>query len=148
MSLPLAIICDIDGTIALSTSGRSPFDWHRVGEDTLNEPVASLLEMIEVAREAPHLGQDLKLIMLSGRDKVCEPETIEWLIDNNIGYDELYMRSKGDFRPDQIVKRELFDRYIKDKYEVMFVLDDRNKVVKMWREDLGLTCLQVAQGDF
>ena len=29
----------------------------------------------------------------------------------------------------------------------MRVLDDRNQVVKMWREN-GLTCLQVAEGDF
>lgn len=31
--------------------------------------------------------------------------------------------------------------------EILCVLDDRNKVVKMWRE-LGLTCLQMAEGDF
>jgi hypothetical protein len=28
------------------------------------------------------------------------------------------------------------------------VLDDRNQVVDMWRNDLGLTCLQVDWGDF
>ena len=31
--------------------------------------------------------------------------------------------------------------------EILFVLDDRSQVVKMWRE-LGLTCLQVADGNF
>jgi hypothetical protein len=30
---------------------------------------------------------------------------------------------------------------------VVLCLDDRNSVVKLWR-DLGLTCLQVAEGDF
>lgn len=50
-------------------------------------------------------------------------------------------------RKDVVIKRELFDRYIRDNYQVLFVLDDRNQVVDMWRE-LGLKCLQVAPGDF
>ena len=31
--------------------------------------------------------------------------------------------------------------------DVFLVVDDRQKVVNMWR-DLGLTCVQVAPGDF
>jgi len=57
------------------------------------------------------------------------------------------MRPTGDNRKDAIVKREIFDREIRDRYRILFVLDDRNQVVDMWRE-LGLTCLQVAPGDF
>ena len=38
-------------------------------------------------------------------------------------------------------------RFILDKYNVAFVLDDRDQVVRVWR-DLGLTCLQVDYGDF
>jgi adenylate cyclase class IV len=57
------------------------------------------------------------------------------------------MRKTGDNRPDNIVKKEIFDSNIKNNYYIEFVLDDRNKVVKMWRE-LGLTCLQVADGNF
>ena len=33
------------------------------------------------------------------------------------------------------------------KYSASIVLDDRKQVVDMWRS-LGLTCLQVADGDF
>lgn len=57
------------------------------------------------------------------------------------------MRPEGDKRKDSIVKAELFDKHIKDNYAVDFVLDDRNQVVKMWR-DMGLKCLQVAPGEF
>lgn len=64
-----------------------------------------------------------------------------------MAYDWLYMRPEGDVRKDTEIKREIFDNYIRDKYRVLFVLDDRNSVVKMWR-DLGLKCLQVAEGDF
>jgi len=57
------------------------------------------------------------------------------------------MRKTGDSRKDSIVKREIFEEHIKGKYRIQFVLDDRNQVVEMWRQ-LGLTCLQVAEGDF
>ena len=57
------------------------------------------------------------------------------------------MRKTGDNRKDAIVKREIYETHIKDKYQVDYVLYDRNQVVEMWRS-LGLTCLQVADGDF
>ena len=57
------------------------------------------------------------------------------------------MRKNGYNKKDSIVKKEIFDEYIKDKYYVEFILDDRNQVVDMWRE-MGLTCLQVAEGNF
>jgi hypothetical protein len=58
------------------------------------------------------------------------------------------MRPEGDNRKDSIVKRELFDTHVRNKFYIDFVLDDRDQVVDMWRNDLGLTCLQVDWGDF
>ena len=57
------------------------------------------------------------------------------------------MRKDKDFRPDNEAKKDLYEEYIKDKFEIEFVLDDRDRVVKMWRE-LGLRVLQVEEGDF
>jgi hypothetical protein len=57
------------------------------------------------------------------------------------------MRAAGDSRRDSIVKREIFDDRIRQVWHVKGVLDDRDQVVRMWR-DLGLTCVQVAPGDF
>jgi hypothetical protein len=57
------------------------------------------------------------------------------------------MRKEGDVRKDAIVKGEIYEKNINGKYNVLFVLDDRNQMVEMWR-GLGLTCLQVADGDF
>ena len=45
------------------------------------------------------------------------------------------------------MKEEIYDQYIKDKYNVAAVFDDRDRVVKMWR-DKGLLCCQVYYGDF
>jgi len=136
------IICDIDGTIA-EKGDRSAFDWGRVGND---KPRYEILKILEILYEKISLTERY-IILVSGRDQVCESETRQWLSYHNIPYDMLYMRPKGDNRPDTVIKREIFDNHIRGKYNVLCVLDDRNKVVKMWRE-LGLTCLQVADGDF
>ena len=59
----------------------------------------------------------------------------------------LHMRRAGDARKDSVVKRELFDAHVRDRYNVRRVYDDRNQVVDMWRS-LGLACLAVAEGNF
>ena len=58
------------------------------------------------------------------------------------------MRETQDNRKDSIVKHEIYTTCIKDRWDVLFVLDDRNQVVDMWRNTLNLPCLQVAEGDF
>lgn len=135
---PRAIICDIDGTLAHMVD-RGPFNWDKVDGDVLDETVAGVLS---------RHTDDFTIIMLSGRDAVCRDLTEKWLGDKGVRYDHLYMRTAGDNRKDNIVKRELFDAHIRDNYQVEFVLDDRNQVVDMWRNELGLKVLQVAEGNF
>ena len=50
------------------------------------------------------------------------------------------------FMPDEILKKKMLDTFV-DKNDVLMTVDDRQKVVNMWRAE-GLTCLQVAPGDF
>jgi hypothetical protein len=64
-----------------------------------------------------------------------------------VPYNELLMRPNGDNRADDVVKEELFRARIQPRYSVAGVIDDRNRIVKMWRR-LGLVCFQVAEGDF
>jgi hypothetical protein len=132
-----AIIVDIDGTLA-KMQGRGPFEWSRVGEDRVNEPVKMIVNMYA------NLG---RVFLFSGRDEVCRPETEKWLADNGIRYNRLLMRPQGNNEKDSIIKRRLFDDYAAS-YDIEFVLDDRDQVVEMWRKDLGLTCLQVDYGNF
>lgn len=131
---PTAILCDIDGTLA-HMKDRGPFDWARVGEDDVDLVVADLIKLY------PHV------ILMSGRKSICRPETEKWLEDYGILYDLLFMRQEDDDRQDGIVKWELYEEHIRPNYNIEFVLDDRNHVVKMWREH-GLKCLQVEEGDF
>ena len=140
--LPSAIICDLDGTLAHNTTGRGFYSWSRVGEDEVDTEIR---RMLEIYRNMP---SSTKIIIMSGRDGICQPETTQWLNDNGVDHDMLVMRSAGDQRKDSIIKRELFENHIKDRYNVMFALDDRDQVVDMWRKELGIKCLQVNYGDF
>lgn len=136
-----AVIVDIDGTLAhiVGDDPRSPYDYARVHEDALDDVIYG------VALSAAERGD--KLLIVSGREDDCRDVTEAWLEKHGIVYDELHMRKAGDHRKDSIVKKEIYENEIKPRYNVRFVLDDRNQVVEMWR-DQGLVCLQVAEGDF
>jgi len=140
-NLAPAIICDIDGTVAL-TNGRSHYDYSRVKDDLPNENVRKLVKRLM-------MSEGYYIIYLSGREDSCYDDTVSWLKKYDIWDNEcqLFMRKTGDHRKDCIIKKEIFDAEIKDKYFVEFCLDDRDQVVKLWR-DMGLTCLQVAYGNF
>ena len=134
--LPPCIIVDIDGTLAIKSSGRSPYDWSRVGEDSVNEAMMDILEWC--TGYSNFFGNSTDIVILSGRDESCRKETEEWLTKNGICYQELHMRPEGDFRKDTVIKREMFDKYIAGKYYVKAVFDDRPSVVRMWRS-MGFT---------
>lgn len=136
---PKAILVDIDGTLAHGINvTRKPYEWLKVGTDTVDPVIKDMIWMA---------SDQYKVVLLSGRDSICRQETIKWLRENNITYDELFMRPVDDSRKDSIVKRELFEENIRDRYNVVYVLDDRNQVVEMWRS-MGLKVLQVADGNF
>jgi uncharacterized HAD superfamily protein len=134
-----AIICDIDGTLA-DMGKRKPYDFENVDQDKVKHATA---EAVRVFHNAGY-----RIILFSGREDSSQTKTESWLKRNDIPYHELHMRKTKDFRKDAIIKKELYATYVKDKYEVLLVLDDRDQVVKMWREELGLTCFQVDYGNF
>lgn len=134
-----AILVDLDGTLALM-DGRSPFEWHRVGEDRPNLPVILTVRALAATGVA--------VVYLSGRDGSCRDATEAWLAAHVGVPGPLHMRASGDTRKDAIVKRELFHTHVESQHQVLFVIDDRRQVVEMWRDELGLTCFQVAPGEF
>jgi hypothetical protein len=147
---PDCIIVDIDGTLA-HMNGRSPYDYSKVHTDVIDEVVVDLVRRYrktDIMDENP-----LYVVLVSGRDDTCKEETEKWLRDNHIPYDELFMRDStlvdedGKKLDDTKIKRDIYNEWIKNRYNVRFVLDDRNRVVDMWRS-LGLKVLQVGEGDF
>ena len=132
---PFAAIFDIDGTLAnMDTTSRRPYDWYRVGEDSVHLHTAEVLRGLH--------ARGYKILITSGRDAVCRQETIDWFVLNDIPYDELFMRPENDVRPDVIVKKELFFNHIASNYQVQMVFDDRPVVCRGWRS-MGLEVFQL-----
>lgn len=139
MSPSQAFIFDIDGTLALRVD-RGPFDWRRVGEDVCNSSVVAVVRALELS--------GAKIVYVSGRPENVRLATEQWIRDHIGVVGPLFMRPERDNRSDVEIKREIYLREICPTYEVLGVFDDRSRVVKLWRDELGLTCFQVADGDF
>ncbi len=139
------VLCDIDGTIAdLShrihhiSNGRRNYDaFHDGCVD--DKPIWQIIDLVKALA-----AQGYHIIFVSGRTDRIREETTRWLLFHELGGYLVYMRSAGDYRKDDIVKRELLHRILEDlkitKGDIDFVIDDRNSVVKMWRDE-GLICL-------
>lgn len=137
-NLTNCIICDLDGTLALN-NGRDWYDYDKVITDNVDWRIGRLLRSLYLYNV---------IIFVTSRDEECREVTRKW-IKEAAGIDDfqLYMRPHNDKRPDQVVKKELYEKYIEGDYNVSCVFEDRNKVVEMWRE-LGLLCLQVCEGNY
>lgn len=144
-SKPIAVIFDVDGTLAHMAGIRGAFEWNKVGEDNPDFTVISSL----IAQHL--LGR--KILIMSGRDSVCRKDTLDWLncwigevaekMQVHVTYpvlitdENLFMRPKGSMESDVKVKRDLFMEHVNGKYLVACVFDDRPKVCRGWY-DLGL----------
>jgi len=164
------VIFDLDGTLAIidkrrekSLKPNGKMDWDKFFDplnvlrlDTSNEPVIKMAQMFH--------KDGFKVVIFSGRNDRSFHMTKLWLEQRDVPFDLLVMRpdkfqadswpiADGNpatkemrFMPDEILKKKMLDTFV-DINDVFLVVDDRNKVVKMWR-DLGLSVFQVADGDF
>lgn len=148
--LLMTIDCDLDGTTSL-LNGRSPYDASTCHEDPPNPPVVECIKAMYaylVGLAPVERKKDVKIVFTSGREDKYRAPTEAFLAEHLPGIPyELYMRASGDQRKDSIIKREMFEQNIAGKWNILFVLDDRNQVVDNWRE-MGLPCFQVAPGAF
>ena len=164
------VIFDLDGTLAnidvrrdksLKPNGKLNWDIFAAPDsimnwDVPNEPVIKMAQLFK--------NDGFKIVIFSGRNDRGFFATRDWLKIHNVPYDLLVMRpdkfqskawpiAHGNpatpdmrFMPDEILKKAMLDNFV-DINDVFLVVDDRDKVVKMWR-DLGLNTFQVAPGDF
>ena len=141
--LPHCIIVDMDATLCFNTSGR-PFYGPGTAEKIINDvPNISIVDLVRAYCE--QYGCDL--IVITGRDDSCREPTLEWLGKYGLYPNLLLMRPEGSHLRGDEQKKLIYETKIKDKYNVDFVIDDSDKVVKMYR-DLGLTVLQPNEGKF
>lgn len=137
------IIIDIDGTVANKSAHRGIYDYDLV---YLDEPILPAVSVIKT------LSLHYIPIYMSGRSDSCREVTSRWLQENGLGKHSpisLYMRSEGDSRRDDDVKRELLYRFLSDyritKEDILGVFDDRPKVIRMWISE-GIFVFDVNNG--
>jgi predicted kinase len=132
---PPAVIVDLDGTLTSAAwrehhlTGRRK-DWPSffagMGRDA---PVGPLVDLVGwVVNHAA-------VVLLTGRPDDHEPVVRRWLADHGVTYDLLLMRRDGDRRPDTVVKRELHRHEVAPHYDVRLAIDDRPRVIEMWRDE-------------
>lgn len=142
------IVVDIDGTIADGEHRvhhllQEPKDWDSYfSKCDGDKPIKQIIDIVR-----SFYLRDSIIIFCTGRRDSERKKTEKWLNKNGLIIGALLMRKNGDCRHDTIVKPELLKKHGITPKNTAFILEDRNSVVKKWRE-LGFTCLQVAEGDF
>ena len=144
------VIFDLDGTLALiddrrkwCTKPNGKLDWDKffdpnnISMDKPNLPVIKMAQTLHT--------NGYRIQILSGRSISTWDATKKWLASNKVPHNVLVMRPLKDFTPDDVLKQLWLDNIGKDN--VLCTFDDRKKVVDMWRNN-GITCFQVADGDF
>lgn len=145
------ILCDIDGTLATIGDRAKILEKDKLTEkeyDEFNAQSESSSCIEDIANIVRNLKDaETKIYLITAREKKWKKITQSWLKLNEIPYDNLLMRNDGDKNSDADVKLKIVKEYVNPK-RVWFVLEDRDDVVQMYREELGLTCLQVNKGDY
>jgi len=146
------VIFDLDGTLALIDKRRAlaakpngKINWKVFFDPKniqLDQPNVPVIEMAKIIKAQGH-----SVVIFSGRDSISKTETINWLNQFGVPFDVLKMRPEGSFTPDDKLKMGWLNQLFPNRNDILCIFDDRDKVVKMWREQ-GLTCMQVAPGDF
>lgn len=155
--LPDAWVIDVDGTLAKKKMGEGSRDWYDYKRVIEDDPHRHVIDVVQALADDGDEGDGRGatrnppiIIVLSGREDSCEADTRAWL-DEHVGeysWDELYMRTTGDTqRPDTVIKHELFDAHVRNRFNVIGVLDDRPSVCRMWRQ-MGLATLQAGDPHF
>lgn len=132
---PDCIIVDMDGTLAFNLSDRSFFDdIDMIKYDT------PLLATVSILRAMKMTGT-CNIFIVTGRSEKSREATEVWLTENNIPFDKVFMREDGDFSHSNDFKQKVYEDNIKNNYNVLFVLDDDTKCMKMY-QDQGLICMK------
>lgn len=134
-SKPRAVIFDNDGTISLIHANRSPYD---ASSCDLDHPHHHVIECMKLYYNAGY-----KILFVSGREDKDRLPTEMFYKKHfpEVKY-ELFMRQTGDQRKDVVIKEEIFNSYIKDKYYVAGWFDDRLQIVK-WLYKEGFPVFRV-----
>ena len=137
-----AVIFDLDGTLSdcnhrMHYLDNKPKDFDSfygaMSDDTVVKPVASMLWSLS----------GVSKLILTARPVSYSNITKKWLSKHDLlsHIQGLYMRPDEQRRiPDYLYKQSMID-VIRKEYNILLVIDDRDRVVDMWRKN-GIYCLQ------
>jgi phosphoglycolate phosphatase-like HAD superfamily hydrolase len=140
------VIFDIDGTLAdvserIHHLKKKPKNWDAFLQGMAQDKaIRSMVRLCNIL-----YASGIQIILCSGRNEQHRAETVKWLAQQAVNYHDLLLRKDNDRRSDSVVKREMLATI--DKSKILFVVEDRSRVVEMWRSE-GLVCLQCAPGGF
>jgi len=148
------IVCDIDGTISkvgarLKYLQQDPPDWDKFYDDCFeDEPIQPIIDMVNNLMQSEY-GNEYLFVFCTGRRESVREKTKKWLVKNVTEYlgEDILMRPDNDHRHDTEIKPELLAAARITPENTAFIIEDRNSMVKKWRE-LGFVCIQTAEGDF
>jgi hypothetical protein len=134
-----AVIFDMDGTLADVSGIRHHVeggpqnnykkDFDTFHAESVNSPAND--HVVNHAQMAKMLGHDV--IVVTARGSQWRNHTAMWLAQNRVPSDAMYMRPKGDTRPDYEVKKDILGR-INKSWTVVHAVDDNPNVLKLWQE--------------
>jgi len=137
------VIFDIDGVLA-DAAGRQHFldwgDWRSffdaVGADPVINEIERLLELLD---------SSLLIVLVTGRPRRIQDQTLAWLERFAIRWDLLVMREHGDYSGVDSFKRDVL-RDLRDRgFDVQLALDDDPKNHAMYVSE-GVPCIYIHSG--
>jgi hypothetical protein len=132
-----AVIFDIDGTLCdvssvrhhvLPAPGKKFKDFHKFHAGAISCPPHA--HVVEAARAAHAAG--LAVLVVTARSSEWMEQTVWWLLLNDIPFDQMYMRNKGDGRKDFFVKSGILAMIRADGFNPVHAWDDNPNVIALW----------------
>ncbi len=105
-------------------------NFHKFHTESVNCP--GNMDVVEAAKADHKAGRNV--LIVTAREETFGTHTAFWLAHQGVEYDAMYMRRKGDYRADYIIKSEILDQIKKDGYNVVRAYDDNPNVIQVWIE--------------
>ena len=111
----------------------------KMSECSVNTYILSIIDSL-------WLMENIELIFVTGREgnQKLKDLTIEQL-DKYFPYYQVFFRPELDYRRAAVVKKEIYEKEIKGKYNVLFAIDDDIENIKMFYKQ-GINTLHCRYG--
>lgn len=134
------MVFDLDGTLAddvwrlhlitvIEENGKKEWDKYHF-EAQYDMPVRGISEAYRV-----FVSIGYRMIIVTGRPEKWKDQTVKWLKEQNLSYDDLLMRPDGDFTPAYKLKLQLLKQANITPENVILVFDNDERVVDAMNDE-------------